>query len=39
MEAQQRGGFQNDRGTNQPARAYEERTDADDQAISEAEIR
>jgi hypothetical protein len=30
MEAQQRGGFQNDRGTNQPAWAYEERADADE---------
>src|SRR5262249_19366274 len=38
MEAQQRGGFQHDRGTNHPAWAHEERTDADDQAISEAEM-
>jgi hypothetical protein len=38
MEAQQRGGFQNDRGTNQPAWAHEERAGADDQVISEAEI-
>jgi hypothetical protein len=32
-EAQQSGGFQNDRGTNQPAWAHQERADADDQAI------
>ena len=38
MEAHQRGRFQKDRGTNQPAWAYEERADADDHAISEAEI-
>lgn len=38
MEAQERGGFQDDRGTNQPARPHEERTQAGDHAIGEAEI-
>ena len=38
MEPQERRGFQDDRGTDQPARAHEERTHAGDDAISEAEI-
>ena len=38
MEAQERGGFEDDRGTDQPARAHEQRTHAGDDAISEAEI-
>ena len=39
MKAQERCGFQDDRGTDQPARAHEEHTHAGDDAISEAEIR
>src|SRR5712692_785193 len=35
--AQERGGFQHDRGTDQPARAHDERTQAGDDAISQAE--
>jgi hypothetical protein len=38
MEPQERGGFQDDRGTDQPARAHEERTHAGDDTISEAEM-
>jgi len=38
MEAQERGGFQNDRGTGQPTRAHEERTHAGDHAFSEVEM-
>ncbi|OLD17670.1 MAG: hypothetical protein AUJ01_08680 [Acidobacteria bacterium 13_1_40CM_3_65_5] len=38
MEAQERGGFQHDRGPDQPAGAHEERTDAGDDAITEAEM-
>jgi len=38
MEAQERGGFQNDRGTDQSARAHEERTHAGDHAINEEEM-
>ena len=38
MEAQERGGFQDDRDTDQPARAHEQRTHAGDHAISEAEV-
>src|SRR5713101_6447760 len=37
MEAQERGGFQNDRGTDQSARAHEERTHTGDHAINEEE--
>ena len=33
MKAQQRGGFEHNRGTNQPARAHEERAQAGDHAI------
>jgi hypothetical protein len=38
MEPQKCRGFQDDRGTDQPARAHKERTHAGDDAISEAEI-
>jgi hypothetical protein len=38
MNAQPRGGFEDDRGSVQPARAHETRTHADDQAFREAEI-
>ena len=38
MEAQQRGGFEDDGGTNQPARAHEQRAHAGHDAISEAEV-
>ena len=38
MKAQERGGFQNDRGTDQPVRAHEERAHAGNEAISDAEI-
>ena len=38
MEAQERGGFQDDGGTAQPARAHEQRAYAGDEAISEAEV-
>ena len=38
MEAQERGGFQNDGGTDHPARAHEQRAHAGDEAISEAEV-
>jgi len=38
METQERGGFQDDRGTDQPARAHEERTEPGDHAVGEAEI-
>ena len=37
MEAQERGGLQDDRDTNQPGRAHKQRTDAGDQAIAEPE--
>jgi hypothetical protein len=39
MKAQARGGLQDNRGTNQPPRAHEERTHASNDAIGEAEIR
>ena len=39
MKAQERGGPQNNGTTYQPARTYEERTHAGDDAIREAEIR
>ena len=35
MEAQKRGGFQDDRNTDQPARPHEQRTEARDHAVSE----
>ena len=38
MEAQKRRGFQDDGGTDQPARAHEERARTGDHAISEAEV-
>jgi hypothetical protein len=38
MEAQERGGLQDDGGTDQPARAYEQRAHAGDEAISESEV-
>ena len=38
MEPQKRRGFQDDRRTDQSARAHEERTQAGDHAIREAEI-
>src|SRR5712692_6185325 len=38
MEAQERGGFQADGGTDQPARAYEQRTHAGDHPISQTEV-
>ena len=38
MEAQERGGFQDDGGTDQPARADEQRAHAGDEAFSEAEV-
>ena len=38
MEAQERGGFQDDGGPDQPARADEQRAHAGDEAISEAEV-
>ena len=38
MEPQERGGFQDDRGTDQPARAHEEPTYSSDDAIRETEI-
>jgi hypothetical protein len=38
MEPQERRGLQDDRETDQPARAHEERTPAGDDAISDAEI-
>jgi hypothetical protein len=37
MEAQERRGFQDDRDTDQPARAHEQRTDGGDHAIAESE--
>src|SRR5687767_5066057 len=39
MEAQQRGGFEDDGRTDQPALANEQRAYAGDQAISDMEIR
>src|SRR5262245_45823398 len=39
MKAEERGGLQDNRGTDQPARAHEERTDASDDALGEAKIR
>jgi len=39
MQAQERGGLQDNRGTDQPARAHEERTHGSHDAIREAEIR
>jgi len=38
MEPQERRRFEDNRRTEQPARAHEERTHADDDAISQAEI-
>jgi hypothetical protein len=38
MEAQERGGFEDDGGTDQPARADEQRAHAGDHAISEVEV-
>ena len=38
MEAQERGGFQNDGGPDQPARAHQQRAYAGDHAITEAEV-
>jgi hypothetical protein len=38
MKAQERGGLQDNRGTDQPTRAHEERTQASDDAIDNAEI-
>ena len=38
MEAEERGGFQDDGGTDQPARAHEQRAHAGDEAISETEV-
>jgi hypothetical protein len=38
MQAQQRGRFEDDRGTDQPARAHQERTQAGDNAISGTDI-
>jgi hypothetical protein len=38
MEAQERGGFQDDGGTDQPARAHEQRAHGGDHPISEAEV-
>jgi hypothetical protein len=38
MEAQKRGGFHDDGGTDQPARAHEQRTHAGDHPISETEV-
>ena len=37
MKAQERRGFEHDRGADQPARAYEKRTHAGDRAIGETE--
>jgi hypothetical protein len=39
MKAQERRGLQDNRGTDQPARAHEERTDASDNTIGKTEIR
>ena len=39
MEAQEGGGLQDDRDTDQPARAHEQRTEAGDHAIAEQEAR
>ena len=39
MKAQERGGLQDNAGTDQPSRAHEERTHASDDAIRQAEIR
>jgi hypothetical protein len=33
MQVQQRAGFEDDRGTNQPARSHEDRAQAGDDAI------
>ena len=38
MEAQERRGFQDDGGSDQPARAHEQRTHAGDHPIREAEV-
>jgi hypothetical protein len=38
MEAQERGGFQDDRGTDEPARAHEEGTQSSDDTIRETEM-
>ena len=37
MEAQERRGLQDDRDTDEPGRAHEQRTDAGDHAIPETE--
>jgi hypothetical protein len=39
MNSEQRGGLQDNHGTDQPARPHEERTHVGDDAICEAEIR
>jgi hypothetical protein len=39
MKAEERGGLQDNRGTDQPAWAHEEHTHSSDDAIREAEIR
>ena len=38
MEAQERGGFQDNRDTDQPTRAHEQRTHAGGHPISKAEV-
>jgi hypothetical protein len=38
MKAKERGGLQDDPGTDQPARAHDERTEPGDRAIRETEI-
>jgi hypothetical protein len=38
MKAEERGGLEDDRGTDQPAGAHEKRTQSDDCAIGEAEV-
>ena len=39
MEAQEGGGLQDDRDTDQPTRVHEQRTEAGDHAITESEAR
>jgi hypothetical protein len=39
MKAQERGGLHDNRGTDEPTRAHEERTHASDDAVHDAEIR
>ena len=38
MQVQERGGFEDDRGTDHPGRSHEKRTEADNHAIRHAEI-